>query len=182
MTAESLKSSSGIGNEPMGETRQYQSCEICGGYFIPHSSRTHICPECREKDLTRRRADIAMIKRTQTRMKEEGYQKENYHTCPNCGKEFISSARVIFCSTGCERDFLKSPPKTCLVCGKKIPANKNCCSPACEKKLAFRLACKDPRYGKCKKCGRLFLKEKASDEYCSRKCSWEFYRGKYMAI
>lgn len=167
----------------MAKERQYQSCEICGGFFIPHSSRNLVCPECRTKDLTRRKVDMANLSKNMRKREIAGIAaKKISHTCPCCGKTFASAANIKFCSNGCERDFLKRTESTCLVCGKKVPDGAQCCSKECEKKLAFRLTCKDPRYGHCKECGRVFLKKKPDDEFCSRKCAWENYQKKYSVI
>ena len=64
----------------MAKERQYQSCEICGGFFIPHSSRNLVCPECRTKDLTRKKVDMANLSKNMRKREIAGIAAKKFLT------------------------------------------------------------------------------------------------------
>lgn len=143
-------------------------CVICGGSFIPVTSTQRYCSTC---GTDPRRARQKLARAVCLNRMHAGDTTKHRRKCPNCGKWYISFGNS-FCSVKCDKEYRMDQQKVCIVCEKPLEGNQkfDCCSEKCVHKLQFLVAAGDKRYGRCKKCGKIFRKKNASGEYCSKRC------------
>lgn len=148
--------------------KKMRECIICGASFIPVKSTQLYCSTC---GADPRRARQKLERAVCVNRRHAGDITKYRRRCPNCGKWFLSVDQT-FCSAECDEEYRTSKPKECIVCGKALADDQkyDCCSEKCIHKLQFLIAAGDKRYGRCKKCGKIFRKKNALDEYCSKRC------------
>lgn len=119
-----------------------RQCEICGIEYTPKRRSQRYCPEC---GANTRRAAHKYIRAEMINRVHAGDRRPD-----GAMNWFIKSSYGI-----------KIHVKRCIVCGRPLDSKTDdgsCCSEACKKKLAFRLAAGDRRYVVCKTCGEAYLR------------------------
>ncbi len=105
--------------------------------------------------------------------------------CRSCGKTFETKKNYqIYCSESCYYESLKGKKRSwiklkCEKCGKTFEVMKHLkYRKYCSKECSYSMPTRKPTYGRCKKCGKKFKKDRLKRKYCSMECKNKFFKGK----
>lgn len=157
-----------------------RECAICGSLFPITSPCRKYCDRCREHKTIYR----AFAEHSEKMMMLYDPPKMKEHTCPICGKSFVTVNRnlrdtgkeTVCCSKKC-KDALRRQRAACRYCGKPLKDietleldNRHTwyCSNECKEKDRREKAYLKDHEHTCERCGAKFLR--AGGHFCSREC------------